>query len=57
MSLAVIKAKANKHEMAKGMQQGLEYARLLDVPFILPATAIVLFFTIRPLQQHNWAML
>jgi type I site-specific restriction endonuclease len=53
MSLAVIKAKANKHEMAKGMQQGLEYARLLDVPFILPATAIVLFFTIRPLQQHN----
>ena len=34
MSLAVIEAKANKHEIGKGMQQGLDYARLLDVPFI-----------------------
>ncbi|HDX3192785.1 TPA: DEAD/DEAH box helicase family protein [Escherichia coli] len=32
--LAVIEAKANKHEIGKGMQQGIEYARLLDVPFI-----------------------
>jgi len=32
--LAVIEAKANKHEVGKGMQQGLDYARLLDVPFI-----------------------
>ena len=31
--LAVIEAKANKHEMGKGMQQGLDYARLLQVPF------------------------
>ncbi|MCW7186249.1 hypothetical protein OHD60_08325 [Escherichia coli] len=29
--LAVIEAKANKHEIGKGMQQGIEYARLLDV--------------------------
>jgi hypothetical protein len=34
IALAVIEAKANKHEMGKGMQQGLDYARLLDVPFI-----------------------
>lgn len=34
MPLAVIEAKANKHEIGKGMQQGLDYARLLDVPFI-----------------------
>lgn len=34
MALAVVEAKANKHEMGKGMQQGLDYARLLDVPFI-----------------------
>ncbi|MCP9760548.1 DEAD/DEAH box helicase [Aquitalea sp. S1-19] len=33
MPLAVIEAKANKHEMGTGMQQGLDYARLLDVPF------------------------
>ncbi|GAA6186449.1 EcoAI/FtnUII family type I restriction enzme subunit R [Aliiglaciecola sp. NS0011-25] len=32
--LAVIEAKANKHEIGKGMQQGLEYAKLLDVPFV-----------------------
>lgn len=31
--LAVIEAKANKHEIGKGMQQALDYARLLDVPF------------------------
>ncbi len=34
MPLAVIEAKANKHEVGKGMQQGLDYARLLEVPFI-----------------------
>lgn len=34
MPLAVIEAKANKHEIGKGMQQGLDYGRLLDVPFI-----------------------
>lgn len=32
--LAVIEAKANKHEIGKGMQQGIEYARQLDVPFV-----------------------
>lgn len=32
--LAVIEAKANKHEIGKGMQQGLGYAKLLDVPFV-----------------------
>jgi type I restriction enzyme R subunit len=32
--LAVVEAKANKHEIGKGIQQGLDYARLLDVPFI-----------------------
>lgn len=32
--LAVVEAKANKHEIGKGMQQGLDYANLLDVPFI-----------------------
>lgn len=34
MPLAVIEAKANKHEIGKGMQQGLDYARMLDVPFV-----------------------
>lgn len=34
LPLAVIEAKANRHEIGKGMQQGLAYARLLDVPFV-----------------------
>ncbi|AOV96104.1 hypothetical protein A9798_03490 [Edwardsiella hoshinae] len=32
--LAVIEAKANKYQVSKGMQQGLDYAHLLDVPFV-----------------------
>ncbi|TXL20932.1 hypothetical protein BMR06_02675, partial [Methylococcaceae bacterium HT5] len=32
--LAVIEAKANKHEVGKGIQQGLDYARLQEVPFV-----------------------
>ncbi|MGL5407254.1 MAG: EcoAI/FtnUII family type I restriction enzme subunit R, partial [Shewanella sp.] len=34
LPLAVIEAKANKYEIGKGMQQALDYARLLDVPFV-----------------------
>lgn len=34
LPLAVIEVKANKHEIGKGIQQGLDYARLLDVPFV-----------------------
>lgn len=32
--LAVIEAKSNRHEIGQGMQQALDYARLLDVPFV-----------------------
>ncbi|MGJ7332214.1 EcoAI/FtnUII family type I restriction enzme subunit R [Morganella morganii] len=34
LPLAVIEAKANKQAISKGMQQGLDYAGLLDVPFV-----------------------
>ena len=34
LPLAVIEAKANKHEIGKGIQQGMDYAGLLEVPFI-----------------------
>lgn len=33
LPLTVVEAKANQHEIGKGMQQALDYARLLDVPF------------------------
>ena len=32
--LAVVEAKDNKHPVGSGMQQALEYAELLDVPFV-----------------------
>jgi len=32
--IAVIEAKSNKHEIGKGMQQAMDYAKLLDVPFM-----------------------
>jgi type I restriction enzyme, R subunit len=32
--IAIIEAKDNKHSVAAGMQQGLEYAEILDIPFI-----------------------
>jgi len=32
--LAVVEAKDNTHEMGTGMQQALEYAKILDIPFV-----------------------
>ncbi|MGP4717572.1 EcoAI/FtnUII family type I restriction enzme subunit R [Psychrobacter sp. T6-6] len=34
LPLAVIEVKANKHSIGKGMQQALDYAGLLEVPFV-----------------------
>jgi type I restriction enzyme R subunit len=32
--IAIIEAKDNKHTVSAGMQQALEYARILDIPFV-----------------------
>ncbi|MDK0915435.1 DEAD/DEAH box helicase family protein [Clostridium perfringens] len=32
--LAIIEAKDNKHSIGAGMQQGIEYADILDIPFV-----------------------
>ncbi|MEH7468114.1 restriction endonuclease subunit R, partial [Priestia megaterium] len=32
--IAIIEAKDNKHSIGDGMQQGLEYAKILDIPFV-----------------------
>lgn len=32
--LAIVEAKDNKHSLGAGMQQGIEYAEVLDVPFV-----------------------
>lgn len=34
LPLAIIEAKDNKHSLGAGMQQGIEYALCLDVPFV-----------------------
>jgi len=34
MPLAIIEAKDNKHSVGAGMQQGIEYAEILDIPFV-----------------------
>jgi len=34
MPLALIEAKDNNHSIGSGMQQGLDYARTLDVPYV-----------------------
>ena len=51
MPLAVIEAKANKHEVGKGLQQGLDYARLLDVPFIFASNGDGFIFDNQMLSQ------
>ena len=42
--LAVIEAKANKHSVGKGMQQALDYAKLLDVPFVFSSNGDAFLF-------------
>ena len=34
LPLAIVEAKDNKHSLVSGMQQGIEYAEVLDVPFV-----------------------
>gem|GEM_PF-1169311 len=53
LPLAVVEAKANKHEIGKGMQQGLDYARLLDVPFVFASNGDGLFFTTKPIPHNS----
>src|SRR3546814_6157965 len=38
LRLAVIEAKDNKHSIGAGMQQALDYAEALDVPFVFSST-------------------
>ncbi|MCL2187240.1 MAG: DEAD/DEAH box helicase family protein [Defluviitaleaceae bacterium] len=34
LPLAIVEAKDNKHSVGAGMQQGIEYAEILDIPFV-----------------------
>lgn len=35
LPLAIVEAKDNQYEIGSGMQQALEYAEILDVPFVV----------------------
>ncbi|BBM01977.1 EcoAI/FtnUII family type I restriction enzme subunit R [Microbulbifer sp. GL-2] len=53
MPLAVIEAKANKHEVGKGMQQALDYAKLLDVPFVFASNGDGFVFHDKTALDHG----
>lgn len=40
LPIAVIEAKDNKHNLGDGLQQGIEYAQILDVPFVYSSTYV-----------------
>jgi type I restriction enzyme R subunit len=44
MPLAIIEETANQYEVGKGIPQGLDYARLLDVAFIIASNGDGLIF-------------
>jgi len=46
--LALIEAKDNTHSVGDGIQQGLDYAATLDIPFVFPRTAMASSFTTAP---------
>ena len=55
--LAVIEAKDNSHSVGSGMQQGLEYAETLDVPFVFSSNGDGFLFhdrlaTTGPVEQE-----
>lgn len=52
LPLAVIEAKANQHAISKGMQQGLDYASLLDVPFVFATNGDGFVFHDKTNPQH-----
>jgi type I restriction enzyme, R subunit len=48
--IALIEAKDNNHPVAGGMQQGLEYAQILDIPFVFSSNGDGFTFHDRTLQ-------
>ncbi|AFK02673.1 EcoEI R domain protein [Emticicia oligotrophica DSM 17448] len=51
--VAIIEAKDNNHAMGAGMQQGLEYARMLDIPCIFSSNGDGFIFHDKTAQDEN----
>lgn len=54
LPIAVIEAKDNKHSVGAGMQQALDYAESLDVPFVFSSNGDGFFFMIAAEQARRW---
>lgn len=57
LPIAVVEAKDNKHAVGDGMQQALDYAEALDVPFVFSSNGDAFLFhdrtgTSAPVEQH-----
>ncbi len=51
--LAVIEAKDNNHSLGEGMQQGLEYAEKLDLPFVFSSNGDGFIFHDRETDKES----
>lgn len=51
--IAVIEAKDNKHSVRAGIQQALEYARILDIPFVFSSNGDGFLFHDRTVTDEN----
>ena len=52
--IAIVEAKDNKHSVGAGMQQALEYARILDIPCVFSSNGDgFLFHDYKPLNSSD----
>ena len=61
--LAVVEAKDNNHTMAHGMQQALQYAKMMDIPFVgyllsaaLDCFAYIVFLLLYRRKKYDYWM-
>ncbi|WP_160279565.1 MULTISPECIES: hypothetical protein [Empedobacter] len=55
--IGIIEIKENNHSVGAGMQQGLEYAAILNLSFFFSTRVIVFYFMIKPFLiklKLNW---
>ena len=45
--LAIVEAKDNKQSVGAGIQQGIEYAEILDIPFVYSSNGDAFFYHIK----------
>lgn len=53
MPIAIIEAKDNRHSVGAGMQQGLDYANILDIPFVFSCNGDGFLFHNRLIHDEN----